>query len=51
MTGRREVDSLPVVLGHLSSSFFNEVSLPGDRGLLIPATDPVEAFAAFCLGL
>ena len=43
--------SLPVVLGHLSSSFFKDPSLPGDRALLTPATDPGEPFEAFCFGL
>ena len=44
------VDS-PVVLGHRSFSFLEELSLPGERPLLIPATDAAVDFVAFCFGL
>jgi len=44
------VDS-PVVLGHRSSSFLEELSLPGDRPRFVPATDAVEDFVVFCFGL
>jgi hypothetical protein len=41
----------PVVLGHRSSAFLEELSLPGDRPLLIPATDAAVDFVTFCFGL
>jgi hypothetical protein len=43
---------VPVVLGQRSSSLFRLLSLPvpGDLGLFIPATDPIDALLTF-LGL